>query len=788
LRAGKSGCKKGPARTGAPGVVQEFAPRVRLGAMAFNRRGSASECIRIPQDTTSDPHLLYACEESENRDGARVIWPVGSYLEAGHTDGLVDTINEIKADTWTPLAEAMYTAVGYFTQRDEFELNPGHDWSNWPPPLTEYCQNNNVLFITDGASTADQALAVQRDMDGDGGDRRCGDLYGSTYFDDWAFHARQGANLYPENTYDFLLPPEPINTFVVYTGKDQSGAGDPCTPYGLLKSAVEKGGPNATNPGVTDTVFEGDEPSKLKQRLHDAFKTILKRASAGSAASVISATRSGEGAVFQAIFWPGIDGPAGMPDATWAGEVHALLVDAHGQLFEDTDGDHALSGADRRVIFFFDEYGTPAETKACYGTLEDGACSGELKSLHDVRYLWSAAEWLADISDTEIVHNRTPYISDQKRRHIFTWNDLDNDGVVDADEILPFEVSSNLGNLQVTGRRDVRHDFGVPIAGKDDVDVDEIVNWVRGKDSTGLRSRAVAKPANFNLTTVSQDTITWRLGDIIHSTPTVVGRPAESYHLLYQDASYADFAAHYRDRRQVVYFGGNDGMLHAVNSGFFNPAQSKYCLTPDCSEASSAPALGAELWAYVPYNLQPQLKCLLEPDYLHRYYVDLKPRIFDVRIFDDDEDHPNGWGTILVAGMRLGGNTVNAVNTAEITDNRRFTSAYIILDVTNPEKAPTLLGELTYDPAGTNAHMGYTTAIPTVVPMKSGTETKWYLVLGSGPLWLDDNGDWVSNTALEGRSNRPAKIAAFPLHALTQSVPRIPFRIFDPAKQNSSCR
>jgi type IV pilus assembly protein PilY1 len=763
---------------GAPepgGVVQEFASSVRIGAMAFNRRGSGTECV---DGLRTD--VLYKCD-GENRDGAHVIWPIGSETEmVGHVDGLVAKINDTKADTWTPLAEMMFTAIGYYTRRSEFELNIGHDWSHLPWPITEYCQSNNVLIITDGASTADQRAEVLKNMDGDVNDRLCGDLFGSTYFDDWTFYARQGKDLYAASPYNFLQQPEPINTFVVYTDSDRSRPDDQCSPYGLLKAAVEKGGPNATSPGPTDVVFEGDDPAKLKKALRDAFKTILKRASAGSAASVISATRSGEGAVYQAIFWPGIDGANGMPDATWAGEVHALLVDDMGWLYEDTDGDKGLSAADQRVIFFFDELGTPAETKACYGEIENGTCKGELKSLHDVQYLWSAAKWLADIDDTDIVQNRTDYISDQRRRFIFTWNDLDNDGRVDPDEILPFEAAANIGALQVTNRRDLSHDFGV--AGPDKLN--EIINWVRGKDSPGPRSRAVHKPVNFNLTDASQSTITWRLGDIIHSTPTVVGRPSESYHLLYQDESYAKFAAHYKNRRQVVYFGANDGMLHAVNGGFYDQMSRKYCLTPDCAENATGPALGAELWAYVPYNLQPQLKCLLEPDYLHRYYVDQKPRIFDVQIFDHTKkDYPNGWGTILVAGMRLGGNTVSAQGTDEIPDNRKFSSSYIILDVTNPEVPPSLLGELTYDP-DTSAHMGYTTAIPTVVPMKSENETKWYLVLGSGPLWLDDDDEWESNKAIEGRSNRPAKIAAFPLDALTRSGPA-PFRIADPAKPDA---
>ncbi len=83
------------------------------------------------------------------------------------------------------------------------------------------------------------------------------------------------------------------------------------------------------------------------------------------------------------------------------------------------------------------------------------------------------------------------------------------------------------------------------------------------------------------------------------------------------------------------------------------------------------------MWAYVPYNLLPHLSCLTEPAYSledHKYYVDLRPRIFDVQIFEpepacNDGDptptpladgciHPNGWGTILVGGMRFGGSKV----------------------------------------------------------------------------------------------------------------------------------
>jgi type IV pilus assembly protein PilY1 len=744
-------------KTDAPeGLIQKNADDIRMGVMVFNYMGSAAEC------TQQDPFVLYDCSDG-NQDGGKVILEIGQ--SDAHTVKLVNAINGIKAYTWTPLAEAFYNVIGYFKQDAALRLN-ADDFSIGPDPIEYWCQNNNVLIITEGASTADRHSDVATFLQTT--DPNCGVLDGSTLLDDLTEFAKQTEGLFGQNA---GINNQNINTHIVAVGTLRDEGAGSCNPKTLLELAAQKGG---------TSLYIAEDVKELEDHLLAAFAAIRAGAKGGSAASVISATRSGEGAVYQAIFWPSIDGPHGKDDeATWAGEVHALLVDAYGQIFEDTDGDMALTDADKRVIFFFDEHGSPAETKACYGTIEDGVCNGEVKSLHDVKYLWSAAEWLADISDVDILINRTGHISNEKRRYIFTWNDLNNNGIVDPGEILDFDTSTDWGELKVSSdRRDVPHDFGVEPT--DEVDVDKIVSWVRGKDSEGLRSRQVVKPSNFNVTPSVGNTITWRLGDIIHSTPTVVGRPAESYHLLYQDSSYAAFAAKYKDRRQVVYFGGNDGKIHAVNGGFYNEDEKKYCLTPDCANSGSAPALGAELWAYVPYNLQPQLKCLLDPDYLHRYYVDQKPRIFDVQIFAADDDHyPGGWGTILVAGMRFGGNTVSAV----LPDNRRFTSSYVIFDITNPEEAPKLLGELTYDP-GTSVHMGYTTAVPTVVPMKSGSETKWYLVLGSGPIWLDESGDWESDKALEGRSNQPGKIAVFPLNALTQSLPD-PFRILKDASNGT---
>ena len=122
-------------------------------------------------------------------------------------------------------------------------------------------------------------------------------------------------------------------------------------------------------------------------------------------------------------------------------------------------------------------------------------------------------------------------------------------------------------------------------------------------------------------------------------------------------------------------------------------------------EQRSGRPLGDELWGYIPYQLLPQLQWLTRADYTHVYYVDLKPTVADVRIFTPDADHPNGWGTVLIGGFRMGGScggcaagtgappmTVNISGTP-----RTFYSAYFVLDITNPE-----------DPAGPKLPWSFT--------------------------------------------------------------------------------
>ncbi len=804
------------------------------------------------------------------RDGAHIVNYIGK--GATHFDQLVTGINNIAADAWTPTAEAYFNAIGFYTQNtglrfdasdcimdQDFASYPAwasntvygadaivHDFMTnklyitydggtssqflpdgatpatelshdtavlWQPidPVTAYCQKNNILILTDGASTADQhadmvSLAnsgAAQDEGAADAPYGCGSLTGSTLLDDLAYYA-YNASIYPSANFldenNLPVTGDNIKLYIVATGTLRSNVTNPaeCDSESQLTEAAENGYDLDASSNPLGQLYKAENPERLEEELRKVFNDIRAGLASGSASSVISSSRSGEGAVYQAIFWPRFASET----VTWIGDVHSLQVGAAGVMHEDTNGNRTFDPAvDEEVVLFFDE--NLGRTRACNGGIDPttGACLGTTKEINEVHYLWSAAEWLSEVAPNpssanfDIISNRGAYISNERKRLVYFWNDLDNDGIVDGAEAMPFESGTDWENLAVdASRAPVPLDFGVD----SNAEVDAIIEWIRGLDdpaNPALRSRQ----RNFSFDPdwdwaidPTPPAITWRLADVVHSTPMTVTRPQENFHNIYRDRSYAPFAARHNKRRHMIYFGSNGGTLHGVNGGFYDETAKTFCLTEDCRIENSGgtltavgedvPELGAEMWAYVPYNLLPHLKCLMDPNYKHKFYVDLRPRIFDAKIFDAEAAcaanpldaaciHPNGWGTIMVVGMKFGGAPIDA-NTIDgdgdgaadmAADNRKFVSSYIIFDITNPEASPVLLGELTAN--ASTANMGYTTAIPTIASMKDSTDQYWYLIMGSGP------------TDTDGTSGQPAKVAVFPLADLNPSSPgafRIP--------------
>ncbi|MCP4995308.1 MAG: hypothetical protein GY934_16250, partial [Gammaproteobacteria bacterium] len=442
-------------------------------------------------------------------------------------------------------------------------------------------------------------------------------------------------------------------------------------------------------------------------------------------------------------------------------------------------------------------------------------------TMADINYLWAATDWLNDNWTFDPLTQRS-YSSTNMQRHIFTFVDADGDMAVDGGEQVDFVSQNPVPVVSLTDTSTLYPYLTLfPTFTDEPTQVDTIrlsgafdaflqvqtrreINFIRGQDQDAITLGTFTLPAMRNRKYDTGQKI-WRLGDIVHSTPTVVGTPAEGYHLLYRDQTYASFLQMYQKRRSVVYVGGNDGMVHAFNGGFFNNITKGFESSipePFIDEdgnnvyspgetfndwdgsgghtTTTAWDLGSEIWAYVPYNLLPHLYWLTEQDYPHVYYMDMKPKIFDAKIFVDssgneiDGDHPSGWGTVMAIGMRLGGGQIQAdMNKNDGSSflagtDRTMRSAIVLFDITNPEKPPRVLGEIALD------GMGYTNCYPAVIPMQSKTgsgatltfaDNEWYLIFGSGPAEADGS-PGTGNSLNNATSEQAGKIFILDLKAL----------------------
>jgi type IV pilus assembly protein PilY1 len=642
-----------------------------------------------------------------------------SRVDSGNMNDIITRIENKKADTWTPLAEAFYEGVRYFKQVAPYYSNGDYTRDNtWDPyywnDLQDFveCGKSFVLLITDGESTEDKNIpSGLKDYDGDGNDPGTYGNNGSDYLDDvalWAHINDLRSDLDGDQTITFY----PVFAF---------GQGSQ-----LLKDAARNGGfidkngnnrPDldeewdANGDGIPDTYYEAESGYELEAKLLEAIADILERAAAGTAVSVLATSGEGEGNLVQAYFRPVVS--SGLTEVKWVGYLQSLWVDSYGNLREDSNHDLALDVEDDKVITYFLDPAT-GDTKlkrfavsanTPYPDVESD--SYEVLELNDMTPLWEAGSLLAQMSADD--------------RKIFTYIDKDQDGVVDESTNNPFDDSGEVVRFHSSSDSDIKPYLDVKdnstwsyLGATHDGRVTNLIQYIRGNDISGLRTRTI-------------DGNVWKLGDIVHSTPVSISKPSDNFHIIYSDESYETYYNEFKDRETVVYVGANDGMLHAFTSWEYNAADKAYTQPTGTTEN-----IGDELWAYIPQSLLSHLKWLPSPDYTHVYYVDLKPKIFDAKILPDDThytdtDTEDNWGTILLIGLNMGGKHIQAEGDFDYDGGTSdtvgdFYPSYACIDVTDPRN-PRLLWERTY----TDLEM--TTSTPAIVKVKD----KWFAVFGSGP-------------------------------------------------------
>jgi hypothetical protein len=114
------------------------------------------------------------------------------------------------------------------------------------------------------------------------------------------------------------------------------------------------------------------------------------------------------------------------------------------------------------------------------------------------------------------------------------------------------------------------------------------------------------------------------LGAIVGSTPAIMDSPSLDPP---PDSDYPGFVADHKNRRSIIWVGGNDGLLHAIDS-----------------------RLGKEVWAFIPFNLLPKMKTFQagQPAGDFRFGMDGSPKVADVKV-------DGKWRTYLVVGQGSGG-------------------------------------------------------------------------------------------------------------------------------------
>ena len=820
------------------GVISDFSSQVRIGAMTFNFAGSAAEAtagtLSAPMicsnsdsanpkvctsniDCVSPATCNATTAGTSNKDGGKIIHYVGTghcsstvatvcYNDANcpsgeqclsdgvgtYSSGLVKAVNDIKAQAWTPFAEAFYDVIGYFaktssgTSRTDLRLN-ATDFDENRNPSQYRCQSNNLLLISDGMSTADRHSSVDNlaklytaaggSTSWTTGAGACPSYAGSVNLDNMAWIGRNlKINSFSTSAASAVVAladkqrNEYVTSYVVFNGDSNGQAGE-CDSKTLLSQTASKGG---------TTLYQAVDPAALDTALREAFKAIASGVASGTAASILSNSEGSGANLLQAVFYPQktFATPTGATTpttASWIGEMQNLwyYVDpfiSNSTVREDTDFSstsphHVLNlKNDYSANFYFQNSQALVELKRDV----DGDGIGDtvinsLASPDDVSSIWRAGKQLwARTADSRTIHTSIDGVS--LLSPTLAGGGFYS-GITRATALQPYLQAADLDESK------------------------KIIDYVRGTDQTGYRNRTVQIGSGAS---TSDNTKVWKLGDIVSSTPRIQSTSKLNSYSLdspqgYGDKSHKAFtsSANYQ-KRGMVYVGANDGMLHAFKLGKLTvsglsdvPSGGGYLSISGYTKATlTGTSLGEEQWSYIPRNALPYLKYYTDINYKHIFSVDGQTLLADVAVGScagesdpanctKDETNGSNWRTVLIGSMGLGGASrikdngcVDGINgtcvKTPIFDPANAAagvgySSLFALDITNQyfnsdgslANQPTLKWELA------RPDLGYTTAGVAIVKI-SGKKTvidgastkvvpdntkngKWFAVYASGP-------------------------------------------------------
>lgn len=687
------------------GLIAQFADVINFGAMTFNFDGSGSECVDVTSTTTlaanqiacarhcsnntaqacyfdSDCGSGNSCVTNPKLDGGQIISNITTNGAIGdHSSGLINAIDNIQANSWTPMGEAFYDAIGYFANNTAYRLQT-QDWDSNAPPPSESCRLNNILILTDGIPTADQNAAVgalaQQYNDGTTSSYgTCPYYAGSKNVAAMAWIA-QNRNIHNlAQAADHTVNNQYINSYVVYSGPDAQSSSD-CDPFNLMTRTATDGG---------TTMFRATDPSTLFTQLQAAFTTIATTSASGTAASILNNSQGSGANLLQAVFYPKkvftyTDSSKNtlQDTATWIGEMQNLwyYVDPYlgnSSVREDTPTgapptqDFKLSLLNDYILSF-----SYSENQTMVTRYQDQNGDGSVLinqgtvTFDNLNSLWKAGRSLWNRNQS----------TDPRNIYTVLGTLPANGAPLTGVSLQPFNCGAGSSNGSCsaggTGGLGSNTTLQSYMQVGTTADANTLIDYISGIDQTTTpptyRSRSVTIP-NCGISDAEGCKREWKLGDIIDSTPKLVSNVSLNNYAAtppygYADQTYSLFtnSTNYQ-RRGMVFVGGNDGMLHAFRLGILNTAPQytsagtidKYTKaelmypynTVATASPTSNPAIGSNLgreeWAFIPMDALPYLKYLGDMNYPHLYYVDDTVSLTDMSIAvptkNDNVAYPN---------------------------------------------------------------------------------------------------------------------------------------------------
>lgn len=661
---------------------------------------------------------------------------------------------------WTATAGALLTAQKYFmgtlpkgSGTTPQTGTPALNGSNFASPIQYPCQNNYIVYVTDGDASVDPS--------GNG---------------------NSAVNLMPgvlSAINGLLCPSNPTaaNCQTTYNG---ANVNIPTYILGMGLTASAQANVNsmavAAGTAVNGQAYQGNTASAFNSSLSTIFNNIMVSTASGTAASILNNTAGSGSNILQAMFYPS-KLFSNNTTAYWIGEMQNLwyYIDPalnSPSIREDTNHDNILELNTDNILQY--SY-SPSQGKTLVGVYTDSNGTNTPSAMpiatetpDYVNTLWSAGLtlWSRNLtSDPRTIYTGLNSVSGSTPQLFCSVPPP-------SSSTCSFVSSPTAWSfLQIPAGTNAYQQAKATT----------LINYISGtdqlpdSDGTQYRARSVTwqglTGSGCGLSDSEGCTREWKLGDIVTSTPKLVSnQPLNFYNLAapsgYSDTSYAAFiASSTYQNRGMVFVGANDGMLHAFKLGTLVEDNGQYVKAqindPATGQVATASTkLGREEWAYIPQNVLPYLTYYASVNYDHIFYVDRPSTVVDASIgtptactgdYSGCTKSSDGstWRTVLIGGMGFGGaartasqscnSVVNGMpNCTESPITNGGVSSYFALDITNPE-TPKFLWEFNDSLAG---DLGASTTGPIVVresyrnaagALVPNTNGKWYAIFASGP-------------------------------------------------------